>query len=359
MLLKNHGNLLPLDLKKLQRIAVIGPNASDAHLGGYSRPSQDGVSLLEGIRKRVGSSAQVFFAKGCDIIAASSAPENAPPQLPNPATQMDSIRSAVELARKSDVAILVIGGNEATCREAWGDNHRGDVDSLDLIGFQNQLVQAVVETGTPTIVFLINGRPLSITYIADRVPAILEVWYLGQDGGTAAAQVLFGDVNPGGKLPITFPHSVGELPAYYNHKPSAQQPYLFEDPAPLFAFGHGLSYTTFRFSNLTLSPRRISTHGDTIVSVDVTNTGSREGDEIAQLYIRDKISSITRPVKELKAFQRIRLKPGETRTLRFRLTSVELGFYGSEMRWVVEPGEFEIMAGASSLSTISASLEVV
>src|SRR5262249_18661846 len=240
---------------------------------------------------------------------------------------------AAELARKSDVAILVIGGNEATCREAWGQNHRGDVDSLDLIGFQNQLAQAVIETGTPTVVFLINGRPLSLRYIAERVPAILEGWYLGQDRGTAAAQVLFGDVNPSGKLPITFPHSVGELPAYYNHKPSAQQPYLFEDPAPLFAFGHGLSYTTFRFSNLTLSPRRISTHGDTIVSVDVTNTGSREGDEIAQLYIRDKISSITRPVKELKAFQRIRLKPGETRTLNLRSWQERARFRPSAQAW--------------------------
>lgn len=359
ILLKNDRSLLPLDLKKLQRVAVIGPNAPVAHLGGYSRPPQGGVSLLDGIRKRVGSSAQVLFAKGCDIIAASPAAENAPPQLPDVATQMEDIRSAAELARNSDVAMLVIGGNETTCREAWGDNHLGDVDSLDLIGFQNQLVQAVVETGTPTVVFLINGRPLSIRYIAERVPAILEGWYLGQEGGTAAAHVLFGDVNPGGKLPITFPHSVGELPVYYNHKPSAEQPYLFENPAPLFAFGHGLSYTTFRFSNLRLEPARITREGETTVTVDVTNTGSREGDEVAQLYIRDKISSVTRPVKELKGFQRIRLKPGETATARFRLTSAELGFYDPEMRWVVEPGAFEIMAGASSVSTINTSLEVV
>jgi beta-glucosidase len=359
ILLKNHGNLLPLDLKKLQRVAVIGPNASDAHLGGYSRPSQNGVSVLDGIRKRLGSSADVLFAKGCDIIAASPAGENVPPQLPDPTTQIESIRSAAELARKSDVTILVIGGNEATCREAWGQNHRGDVDSLDLIGFQNQLVEAVVETRTPTVVFLINGRPLSIRYIVERVPAILEGWYLGQAGGTAAAQVIFGDVNPGGKLPITFPHSAGDLPAYYNHKPSAEQPYLFEDPAPLFAFGHGLSYTTFRFSNLRLSPARITTDGETTVSVDVTNTGSREGDEVAQLYIRDQISSVTRPVKELKGFQRIRLQPGKTATARFRLTSAELGFYGPEMRWVVEPGAFEIMAGGSSVSTISTRLDVV
>lgn len=357
ILLKNEGNLLPLDLNKLKTIAVIGPNAADVHLGGYSRPSPGGISILEGIRTRVGPSARVLFAEGCQIITAAQGNNN--PELPDPKTQMESIRAATELARKSDVAILVIGGNEATCHESWGDNHRGDVDSLDLIGFQNQLVHAVIETRTPIVVFLINGRPLSINYLAEHVPAILEGWYLGQEGGTAAAQVLFGDVNPGGKLTITFPRSVGDLPAYYNHKPSAEQPYLFEDRSPLFPFGHGLSYTTFKFSNLNLSPAQISREGKTTVSVDVTNTGSREGDEVAQLYIRDQVSSVTRPVKELKGFQRIHLKPGQTQTVQFQLTPAELGFYNADMKWVVEPGGFEIMAGASSVSTISTSLEVL
>jgi beta-glucosidase len=209
------------------------------------------------------------------------------------------------------------------------------------------------------VVFLINGRPLSIDYAADHVPAILEGWYLGQEGGTAAARVLFGDVNPGGKLPITFPRSVGKLPAYYNHKPSAEQPYLFEKRGPLFPFGHGLSYTTFKFSNLKLSPARIACEGKTMASVDITNTGSREGDEVAQLYLRDRVSSVTRPVKELKGFKRIHLKPGETQTVQFKLTPAELGFYNVDMHWVVEPGWFDVMAGSSSIETISTPLEVV
>jgi beta-glucosidase len=355
VLLKNQRNLLPIDLKKMKRIAVIGPNAAGVHLGTYSRPSGGrGVSMLEGIRARAGSSAHVGFAKGCDIT------EGVTPNihLANSKSQDKKIRSATELARKSDVAILVVGGNEETCREAWGDRDRGDRDSLDLVGFQNQLIQSVVETGTPTVVFLIGGRPLSINYVDEHVAAILEGWYLGQEGGMAAAQVLFGDVNPGGKLPITFPRSVGEVPAYYYRKPSAEQPYLFAKPGPLFPFGHGLSYTTFRFSNLKLSPSRITSGGETSVSVDVTNTGSREGDEVVQLFIRDRVSSVTRPVKQLAGFRRVHLKPGQTETVRFRLTSAELGFYNVEMRWVVEPGAFDVMVGSSSVSTISGVLQV-
>ncbi|MGH9444513.1 MAG: glycoside hydrolase family 3 N-terminal domain-containing protein, partial [Terriglobia bacterium] len=355
VLLKNERNLLPLDLKKYKTIAVIGPDAADVHLGGYSRPPAPGdVSLLQGIRSRAGSSARVIYAEGCHITAGTRRHV----ELPNPQTQLERIRAAIEVARKADVAILVLGGNEATCHEA-GERNPGDRDSLDPAGSQNQLIQSVVKTGTPTVVFLINGRPLSINYAAENVPAILEGWYLGQEGGTAAAQVLFGDVNPGGKLAITFPRSVGELPAYYNHKPSAELPYLFEKRGPLFPFGHGLSYTTFGFSNLKLSPARIAREGETIVSVDVINTGSREGDEVVQLYLRDRVSSVTRPVKELKGFKRIHLKPGETQAVRFKLTPAELGFYNADMHWVVEPGTFDIMVGSSSATTISTPLEVV
>ncbi len=355
VLLKNERNLLPLDLKKYKTIAVIGPDAADVHLGGYSRPPAPGdVSLLQGIRSRAGSSARVIYAEGCHITAGTRRHV----ELPNPQTQLERIRAAIEVARKADVALLVLGGNEATCHEA-GERDPGDRDSLDPAGSQNQLIQSVVKTGTPTVVFLINGRPLSINYAAENVPAILEGWYLGQEGGTAAAQVLFGDVNPGGKLAITFPRSVGELPAYYNHKPSAELPYLFEKRGPLFPFGHGLSYTTFGFSNLKLSPARIARAGETIVSVDVINTGSREGDEVVQLYLRDRVSSVTRPVKELKGFKRIHLKPGETQAVRFKLTPAELGFYNADMHWVVEPGTFDIMVGSSSATTISTPLEVV
>ncbi len=361
VLLKNENNMLPLDLKKLKTIAVIGPNAASVHLGGYSRPAGGGITLLEGIRQRVGSAAHVVYSQGCEITAGIQdwkAGDENNVRLPNPKTQLESIRAATEVARKADVVILVVGGNEATCREAW-PHHLGDRASLDMVGFQDQLVRSVVETGTPTVVFLINGRPLSINYVAEHVPAILEGWYLGQEGGTAAAQVLFGDVNPGGKLSITFPRTVGEVPAYYYRKPSADIPYLFEKRGPLFPFGHGLSYTTFKFSNLKLSPAQIASEGETTVSVDVTNTGQRAGDEVAQLYLRDRVSSVTRPVKQLAGFQRIHLKPDETQTVRFKLTPAELGFYNADMHWVVEPGTFDIMVGSSSIQTINTTLEVV
>ncbi|HEX7359868.1 MAG TPA: glycoside hydrolase family 3 N-terminal domain-containing protein [Bryobacteraceae bacterium] len=361
ILLKNEGNLLPLDVKKLKTIAVIGPNASAVHLGAYSRQPAHEVSILDGIRKRVGPGVKVLFEEGCDISSAQqgwTAWYQNKVDLPDPATQPAKIKAATEAARKADVAILILGGNESTCREAWNDKHLGDRDSLDLLGAQNKLVKSVLATGKPTVVFLINGRPLSINYVAEHVPAILEGWYIGQEGGTAAANVLFGDVNPGGKLPITFPRAVGEVPDYYNHKPSLHRPYLFQKPGPLFPFGWGLSYTTFKFSNLKLSKPQIGLEGEASVSVDVTNTGSREGDEVAQMYIRDRVSSITRPVKELKGFERVTLKPGETKTVHFKLTPAELGFYNINMDWVVESGMFDIMVGPNSAETTSVPLQV-
>jgi len=226
VLLKNDKNLLPLDLSKLNTIAVIGPNAEGIHLGGYSREPAHSVSILEGIRDRVGSGATVVYAEGCKMTDAKPDwhgwfADNV--HLLEAATQQDSVRAAADTARKADVAILVVGENESSNREAGSEQHLGDRDSLDLLGAQNDLVKAVVETGTPTVVLLMNRRPLSINYIAEHVPAILEGWYLGQEGGTAAADVLFGDVNPGGKLPITFPRSVGALPDFCNHKPSANR----------------------------------------------------------------------------------------------------------------------------------------
>lgn len=362
ILMKNDGNVLPLDASKLKTIAVIGPNASGVHLGAYSRQPAHEVSILEGIRNRVEpKGVKVLFEEGCDISTAQqgwTAWYQNKVDLPDPAAQPAKIKAATEAARKADVAILVLGGNESTCREAWNDKHLGDRDSLDLLGAQNELVKSVLATGKPTVVFLINGRPLSINYIAEHVPAILEGWYIGQEGGTAAANVLFGDVNPGGKLPITFPRSVGEVPAYYNHKPSLHRPYIFQKTGPLFPFGWGLSYTAFKFSNLKLSKLQIGPEGETTVSVDVMNTGSREGDEVAQLYIRDRVSSITRPVKELKGFERVTLKPGETKTVHFRLTPAELGFYNINMDWVVEPGVFDIMVGPNSVETTTVPLQV-
>jgi len=361
VLLKNDKNLLPLDLSKLKTIAVIGPNADGLHLGGYSRGPAHSVTILQGIQERVGSKAKVVFAEGCRFTNKHQDwhgwfDDNV--ELVDPKTQADKIKAAVDAAKSADVAILVVGENESTNREAWSEQHRGDRDSLDLLGAQNDLVKAVVETGTPTVVLLINGRPLSINYIAEHVPAILEGWYLGQEGGTAAANLLFGDVNPGGKLPITFPHSVGDLPDFYNHKPSANRSYAFSTRQPLYPFGYGLSYTTFKFENLRVEPAQISSGGTAKVSVEVSNTGSRDGDEVPQLYIHQKIASVTRPVMQLKGFQRIMLRAGEKKTVAFTITPDTLSMLNTEMHKVVEPGIFEVMVGPSSDQTSTITLAV-
>jgi hypothetical protein len=255
--------------------------------------------------------------------------------------------------------ILVVGENESTNREAWSEQHRGDRDSMDLLGAQNELVKEVVETGKPVVVLLINGRPLSINYIAEHVPVILEGWYLGEEGGTAAANVVFGDVDPGGKLPITFPHSVGDLPDFYNHKPSANRSYAFSTREPLFPFGYGLSYTSFKFENLHLEPPQIYVGGTAKISVDVSNTGEREGDEVAQMYIHQRVASVTRPVMALKGFRRIHLNPGEKRTVEFTITPDALSLLNVDMHKVVEPGAFDVMVGPSSVQTQTVTLNVL
>jgi len=362
ILLKNDRNVLPLDLAKLKTIAVIGPNAAGLHLGGYSRGPAHGVSIFEGIKDRVGSKANVVYAEGCKITDARNDWHGwfaNDVKLIDPATQQDSVKAAAEVAKKADVAILVVGENESTNREAWAENHLGDRDSLDLLGAQNDLVKAIVETGTPTVVLLINGRPLSINYIAEHVPAILEGWYLGQEGGTAAANVLFGDVNPGGKLPITFPHSVGDLPDFYNHKPSDNRTYEFSTRKPLFPFGYGLSYTTFKFDNLHVEPAQIVSGGTAKVSVDITNSGSREGDEVPQLYIHQRVTSITQPVMQLRGFQRLTLKPGEKKTVEFTVTPAMLSILNIDMHRVIEPGVFDLMVGPNSEETKTVALAVI
>jgi beta-glucosidase len=361
VLLKNDKNLLPLNLGKLKTVAVIGPNAADVHLGGYSRDPGFGISILDGIRARVGNKATVLFSQGCKVTTA-------PPgyrgfwadgvELVDPSTQTASIQQAAETARKSDVAIVVVGEDESTDREAWSEGHLGDRDSLDLLGAQDDLVKAVVATGTPTVVILSNGRPLAINYIAQNVPAILEDWFPGEEGGEAAAEVLFGDVNPGGKLPITFPHSVGDLPDYYNHKPSQNRSYEFGHREPLFPFGFGLSYTTFKFENLRAEPEKIPAGGTAKVSVDIVNTGTREGDEVAQLYLHQQVASVTQPVMQLKGFERITLKPGERRTVEFTVTPQMLQIFNLDMRRVVEPGVFDLMVGPSSVKARGVELTV-
>jgi len=364
VLLKNDG-LLPLDADKLKTLAVIGPDAAGLHLGGYSAEPGYGVGILDGLRLKLGQRVNVLYAEGCKITREDFGGQGwrgwheSAADLPDPPEDERLIAAAVQTARQADVALLVVGENETVCREAWGEGHLGDRDSLDLPGRQDELVRRVVETGVPVVLLLINGRPLSVNYAAAHARAIFEGWYLGQAGGLAFADALFGDVNPGGKLPITFPRSVGQLPAYYNHKPSAERGYLWAEKTPLFPFGHGLSYTSFTFRNLQVTPAQIQPDGQATVSVEVSNTGPRCGDEVVQLYIHDVLTErVTRPVKELKGFQRITLQPGERRTVEFGITANELAFLNEKMQRVVEPGMFEIMLGPSSADVQMVMLEV-
>lgn len=346
-LLKNEGNVLPLDLAQIGTIAVIGPNANRSLLGGYSGVPKYNVTVLDGIRAYVGDRAEVLFREGCRITVGGAWTEDvvAPSDSEEDRRQ---IAEAVEVAKQADVIVLAIGGNEQTSREAWSLRHMGDRTSLDLVGRQNELVEAMLATGKPVVALLFNGRPLAINYVAENVPAICECWYLGQETGRAVAKVLFGDFNPGGKLPITFPRSVGHVPAFYNHKPSARRGYLWDEVTPLYPFGFGLSYTTFNIGTVRLADEVISRDGSTRVLANVTNTGQREGSEVVQMYIRDRVSSVTRPVKELKGFSKVWLRPGETTTVEIEITPESLAFYDINMEYVVEPGEFEIMVGSSS-----------
>jgi beta-glucosidase len=358
VLLKNANNLLPLDRNAIKSIAVIGPNAERVHLGGYSDNPGRGVSVLQGITAKVGSRMKVSFAEGCKITKEGGDWWADKSQLNDPNDDKKLIAQAVETAKAADVALLVLGSNEDTNKEAWAENHLGDRDSLELVGQQNELVKAVLATGKPTVVMLINSGPLSINYIAENVPAILEGFYLGQETGTAVADVLFGDYNPGGKLAVSFPRSVGQLPIYYNQKPSGRRGYLFTSKDPLFPFGFGLSYTTFSYAAPTISPASISADGKATVSVVITNTGKRAGDEIVQLYIRDLVSSVTRPIKELKDFRRLSLNPGESKTVDFVITPDKLAFFNMQMKRVVEPGQFDVMIGPSSVNFKTVKLEV-
>jgi beta-glucosidase len=359
-LLKNEGNLLPLDRARLRNVAVIGPNADRAHLGGYTDPNPaPGVSVLQGVKTKLGGSANVTYARGVNITKEGGdwwADTSTPP---DPAEDTRLIAEAVNVARAADAVVLVIGGNEDTNKEAWAENHLGDRDTLDLAGRQDDLVRAVLGAGKPTVAVLINSGPLSINYVAEKVPAILEGFYLGEETGTGVADVLFGDYNPSGKLPVSFPRSVGQLPIYYNHKPTARRGYLYTSKEPLFPFGHGLSYTTFAYSDLKVSPQQIGPAGRAEVSVVVTNTGRRAGEEVVQLYIADLVSSVTRPVIELKDFKRVSLAPGQSRTVTFTLTPDKLSFLDLDMRRTVEPGWFDIMVGTSSVNHRKVKLEVV
>lgn len=349
VLLKNAGGALPLR-KDLATIAVIGPLADDAQamLGSWSAGgrAQDAVTVLAGIRQAVSPRTRVLHAKGADYDGADTS----------------GFAEAVRIARQADAAILLLGEHPSMSAEARSRS------SLDLPGVQQLLAQQVRATGTPAVVVLMNGRPLSIRWLADSISAVIEAWYPGVQAGPAIADVLFGDHSPSGKLPVTVPRTVGQVPIFYNHKntgrpPSAEDRYTSQyidvHWTPLFPFGHGLSYTTFSYDRLRLSAPRIRAADSIIVSVDVTNTGSRAGDEVVQLYLRDDVATLTRPVKALRGFRRITLAPGERRTVTFTLDRDDLEFWGPEMKLIVEPGWFTVYVGTSSEDVREARFEVV
>jgi beta-glucosidase len=358
VLLKNDKGLLPLDGKKVGKVLLIGTHAKDTPIGGYSDIPRHVASIHDGLQAE--AKAQGFtlsYSEGVRItesrVWGADEIKFTPPEV-----NAKLIAAAVEAAKSADTIIMVLGDNEQTSREAWADNHLGDRDTLDLMGQQNDLAKAIFALSKPTVVFLLNGRPLSVNLLAEKADALVEGWYMGQETGYAVADLLFGRANPGGKLPVSIARSVGQLPVFYNHKPSARRGYIDGSTKPLYPFGFGLSYTTFAISEPRLAKASIAVGESTRVEVDVTNTGKVAGDEVVQIYIRDDVSSVTRPVLELKAFKRVTLKPGEKRTLSFDIKPSDLWFYNTEMVRVVEPGSFTIHAGPDSVNLKSTKLMV-
>ncbi|MFN2512736.1 MAG: glycoside hydrolase family 3 N-terminal domain-containing protein [Pyrinomonadaceae bacterium] len=348
VLLKNEKDVLPL-AKSVRSIALIGPLADSQKdmIGSWTGDgkAEDAITLLQGLKSKL-PQAKINYAKGCEVGCETA----------------DGFEDAVRAASESDAVILAVGESAEMSGEAASRT------SLDLPGRQLDLVKAVQATGKSTIVVLMNGRPLTINWIAENTPAILETWFAGSQAGNSIADVLFGDVNPGGKLPVTFPRAVGQIPFYYNYLNTGRPPdvkqkytskYLDVPWTPLFPFGHGLSYTQFKITNLQLSATRISANGKLTVTVDVENVGKRAGDEVVQLYVQDVVASMSRPVKELKGFERVTLGPGEKRRIEFALKPEQLGFYNRQMRFVVEPGDFKVMVGPNSQDLIEASFQLV
>lgn len=360
VLLKNDG-ILPLDPNTALKLAVVGPNSADAPLGGYSGLPSKVITVVEGLKAQAGSVA-IEQADGVWITMPDAKGRHQASAYIKAVPRADNdrrIAEAVAVASRSDVILLVVGDNAQITREAIGPAAPGDRDSLGLYGDQDRLVDAMLQTGKPVIAVLLNGRPLAVTTLADKANALIEGWYLGEQGGHALADVVFGDVNPGGKLPVTFPRSVGDIPAFYNRHPSADKVgYVEGKRQPLFPFGHGLSYTSFSISPPRLSKSQIGVNESFSVEVDVSNTGKRAGDEVVQIYIRDLVSTVPRPVLELKAFRRVTVKPGESQTVRFDLSPEDLSFWDIDMRWTVEPGEFRLSVGNSSVNLQHAKLTV-
>ena len=357
VMLKNENNFLPIDTTKALKIAVIGPNANRVLLGGYSGEPSYYVTVLEGIKNKFGKNCSIQYAEGCGITKDSVLKDGKwiktgwnpdPIELCDRNENLRKIATAKKLVQQCDVVILCVGGNEQTSREAWVESHMGDRTNLELVGEQNELIDAIHSTGKPIVSLLFNGKPLAISNLANKSKALLECWYLGSETGNAVANIICGTVNPSGKLPISFPRSVGHIPCFYNYKPTARRGYLFDDVSPLYPFGFGLSYATFTISELQLTKTDILKNETTTLTASVTNTGKVAGFETIQLYIRDNISSVTRPVKELKAFEKVYLKAGETKKVDFIISSKELAFWSIDKKHEVEAGDFTLMVGNSS-----------
>lgn len=355
VLLKNSNNILPLSKDRYKTIAVIGPNANQARLGSYSGEPLYKVTLLDGIKKKIGESAKVVYAQGCDIS------ENVPdsslqawqrgqnPRFPAPDQTRASIAEAVNIAKDSDLILLVLGENEMISRESWAGNHLGDRSSLELAGGQSEFATAMLALGKPVVVYLMNGRPIAMPEIVEKADAVIEGWYMGQETGNAAADVLFGDVNPSGKLTISIPRATGQVPIYYNHKPGAAiYNYVDESNQPLFPFGFGLSYTSFEYSEPTLSSASMQKDGQATLTTTVTNTGGVAGDEIVQFYIHQRIGSVTHPVKELRGFKRVSLAPGASVKVEFTIGHDTLAAHDINLNYTVEASDYDLMVGPSS-----------
>jgi len=367
ILLQNKGNVLPLDPVKFKTLAVIGPNADKKRQGTYSSVPPYYVTVLDGIRKRVGGGMKVVYAEGCRISEPDSDP-NANAFMPYKAPQEDAdqklIKEAVAVASPADAVVLVLGGNEAVSREALGLTSPGappiygDSDTLELPGRQNELVREIAKLGKPMVAVLLNGKSYAIEPLVSEVPAILEGWYLGQETGNAIADVLFGDVNPSGHLPVTVARNVGQLPVFYYKTPAARLGYVFHENTPLFPFGYGLSYTTFRFGKPSLDRDHIAANEAGRVAVTLTNSGTRAGDQVVQMYVHHVVSSVVQPVIVLRGFKRVHLEPGASTSVSFEVGPKELSILDTQMKKTVEPGPVDILIGPSSAETSSVTLTI-
>ena len=355
------------NLRTGKKIAIVGPNADRCILGGYADIPKQTITPLQAISSElIAMSHELPLANGSSNLKAQSPKliyaegvhltdegnwfsENAATKATDPEVNRKNIKLAIEAVKDADIILYFGGANEVIYREGWSSTHSGDRPDIDLYGEQNELILALAKLKKPMVGFVFSGPPLACKTLDDNTDALVQCWFLGQETGDAVADLIFGKINPSGKLPITIPRSAGHIPAYYSYKPSAKRGYNLAETSPLYPFGHGLSYTTFDYSDLKISSPTIKNGQNVNVSVDVTNSGAVEGAEVVQLYIRDIVSSVTRPIKELKDFSKINLKPSEKKTVTFTITPNKLSFYNRDMKKIIEPGDFEIMIGTSSM----------